>query len=103
VSESDVGRLMRDVEDFSTRLREIEVHGTEITKSRLGSVEEDVKEIKADVKTLVNSKANVSDLQNMQKTQDSARAAVRAALVAAALALGGSLILFAVQQAANKP
>jgi hypothetical protein len=101
VSESDIGRLVRDVEDFSTRLREIEVHGTEITKSKLATIEDDVKEIKVDVKTLVNSKANVTDLENMRKAQDSAKAAVRAALIAASLSLAGSLILFAVTKASG--
>jgi hypothetical protein len=101
VSEQELSRLARDVEDVSTRLRTIEVHGTEITNSKLATIEDDVKEIKADVKTLVNSKANVVDVENMRKAADAARSAVRAALIAAVLSLAGSLILFAVTKASG--
>jgi hypothetical protein len=101
VSENELSRLVRDVEDVSTRLRKLEVYGTEITNSKLATIEDDVKEIKMDVKTLVNSKANVADLETMRKAQAASRSAVYAALVAAALSLAGSLILFAVVKASG--
>jgi hypothetical protein len=118
---------MRDVEDLQLRMRmaenldtpmsralaqqaqklqeqvsQMDVHGTQITQVRLKNIEDDIQEVKADVKTLVASKANVADFENMRKAQAQARAAVRAALIAAALSLCGSLILFAVTQAATK-
>lgn len=90
------------LEKLRDRVDDIATHGTEITNQRLATIAADILEIKADVKTLVTSKANTKDLEAMQQAQAAARNAVRGAIVAASLSLAGSLILFAVSYAVNR-
>lgn len=90
------------LEKLRDRVDDIAVHGTDITKTRLVAIEADVREIKADVKLLVASKADAKDLESMQQAQNQARAAVRGAIIAASLSLAGSLILFAVSYAVSR-
>jgi hypothetical protein len=113
VSESDIGRLMRDVEDLQLRMRQTEnldtpmsralvaqaqklqeqvsqmdLHGTQVTQVRLKNIDDDIAEIKG-------------GFREMRSTQESSRRAVNLALLAAVLSLAGSLILFAVVKASG--
>lgn len=87
------------LEKLRDRVDDIATHGTEITNQRLVGISADIADIKADVKTLVASKADAKDFEAMQAAQISARNAVRGAIIAAALSLAGSLILFAISYA----
>jgi hypothetical protein len=104
----ELERVSRDLEKLSERVQTLYTDGSELTRVRFNGIIEQITDVKsdingleADVKTLVNSKANVGDLDTMRKAQATSRSAVYAALVAAALSLAGSLILFAVVKASG--
>jgi MFS superfamily sulfate permease-like transporter len=113
VGETAIGRLEREVETLTIRVRNVEnldtpmarqltttaqklqdqvasmdVHGTQVTQVRLRNIEDDIGEIK-------------DGIREMRSTQESSRRAVNLALLAGTLSLAGSLILFAVVKASG--